>query len=516
MSSSIQQWDIFEFKTHGPSRGNPFIDVRFSARFTLNDLAVSVDGFYDGDGTYIVRFMPPTVGDWKFETTSNEKELNGKTGSFKVTPATGANHGPVRVHNTFHFKYADGTPYKQIGTTAYAWTHQGNELEEQTIESLRTGPFNKMRMCVFPKRYAFNANEPPHYPFEGTAPNEWDFSRFNPKFWHHQETRIRQLLEMGIEADLILFHPYDEGHWGFDRMPAEADDRYLRYCIARLGAFRNVWWSVANEFDFMKLKTPADWDRYIDIISKTDPYHHMLGIHNGRLIYNHTHPAITHASIQNGSAVEDFGRATLYRDVYRKPIVFDEVKYEGNIPQRWGDISAEEMLHRFWQGTIAGTYVGHGETYKHPQDIIWWARGGKLHGQSPARIGFLRKILEASPADGIDPIDKWQDVHTAGIPGQYYLVYFGHQTPSEWEFSLPRANLSAGMRFNVEVIDTWNMTIEKANGEFTIIEDATYRYRAAGLPTVKLPGRKWMAIRITRVEGDTVKAHAEQKIYGEG
>jgi hypothetical protein len=39
---------------------------------------------------------------------------------------------------------------------------------------------------------------------------------------------------LGIEADLILWHPYDR--WGFAEMGAANDDRYLRYAIARLGA----------------------------------------------------------------------------------------------------------------------------------------------------------------------------------------------------------------------------------------------------------------------------------------
>ena len=59
---------------------------------------------------------------------------------------------------------------------------------------------------------------------------------------------------MGIQADVILFHPYDAGHWGFDNMGAENDDRYLRYMIARLGAYRNVWWSLANEWDYFTPK----------------------------------------------------------------------------------------------------------------------------------------------------------------------------------------------------------------------------------------------------------------------
>ena len=28
----------------------------------------------------------------------------------------------------------------------------GDEMEEQTLETLKSAPFNKMRMCVFPKR----------------------------------------------------------------------------------------------------------------------------------------------------------------------------------------------------------------------------------------------------------------------------------------------------------------------------------------------------------------------------
>ena len=49
------------------------------------------------------------------------------------------------VRDTFHFAHADGTP-------CYAWAHQGDALEEQTLETLKTAGFNK--------------NEPVHYPFE--------------------------------------------------------------------------------------------------------------------------------------------------------------------------------------------------------------------------------------------------------------------------------------------------------------------------------------------------------------
>lgn len=38
--------------------------------------------------------------------------------------------------------------------------------------------------------------------------------------------------------------------WGFDRMPLEAGVRYLKYLTARMSSFRNIWWSLANEYDF--------------------------------------------------------------------------------------------------------------------------------------------------------------------------------------------------------------------------------------------------------------------------
>ncbi len=502
-----EQWGLLEVSLPGPRDGNPFVDVQLAAKFQQEGEKHVVNGFYDGNGIYRVRFMPPTAGKWKYTTQSNVNELNGKSGHFDVIAATKKNHGPVRVRNTFHFAYADGTPYKPIGTTCYAWTSQSAELEEQTLKTLAGAPFNKLRMCVFPKWYTWNKVEPALYAFEGTPPKQWDFTRFNPAFFQHLEQRIAQLRDLGIEADVIIFHPYDEGRWGFDRMTADEDDRYAKYLVSRLGAFRNVWWSLANEFDFMKEKRTADWDRLIRVVHESDPYGHLTSIHNGRDLYNHTNPLLTHASIQNGSAAEDAGRAVLYRDVYAKPIVFDEIKYEGNIPLRWGNLSAEEMVHRFWECIVAGTYPGHGECILHPSDILWWSRGGVLRGQSPARIAFLRDILATAPAEGIEPIDKWQVANVGGKPGQYYLVYFGANSPKKWKFQLPRhkrddpKELTGGMKFHVDVLDTWNITVTPVDTVYTIRQPAEKDYVVtdeAG-SSLNLPDNPWLALRIVRV-----------------
>ena len=156
----VERWGVYELTLTGPETGNPFIDVELTAEFALNGRVFSPHGFYDGDGIYKIRFMPDAVGEWKYITKSNHAALDGKTGQFTCIAPSADNHGPVCAHNDFYFQYADGTPYHQFGTTCYAWAHQGEAMEEQTLGTLANAPFNKMRMCIFPKDYVYNKNEP--------------------------------------------------------------------------------------------------------------------------------------------------------------------------------------------------------------------------------------------------------------------------------------------------------------------------------------------------------------------
>ncbi len=119
-SQQVERWGLFELALPGPSQGNPFVEVELRTRFRHLHREVAVDGFYDGDGVYRVRFMPDVEGEWSYTTASNRSELDGQTGVFSCVAPAPDNHGHVQVHNTFHFSYADGTPYRPFGTTCYA------------------------------------------------------------------------------------------------------------------------------------------------------------------------------------------------------------------------------------------------------------------------------------------------------------------------------------------------------------------------------------------------------------
>ena len=496
-TSSVEKWGVFELSCEGTAEGNPFSERNITAEFLSKSEHKTVAGFYDGGGVYKVRFMPSFEETYRFTVSGN---FSGESfeGEFKVTPPSCGNHGPVRVCNTFHFAYADGTPYYPIGTTCYVWELQSDELIAETLESLKNSPFNKIRFCVFPKSYCYNSREPRSYPFEGTPVdgslvnednvwgftpdsegNSWDFLRFNPAHFEHIEKCIIELQKLGIEADIILFHPYDR--WGFSTMTPEQDEFYLRYAAARFSALRNVWWSFANEYDFIKSKTVDDWERLAEVIVKSDPYGHLRSIHNAGQFYDHTRPWITHCSVQRSpEGTSDWRRQ------YGKPIVIDEMQYEGNISYAWGNISPRELIKRFWEALCRGGYGGHGETYV--GEDLWWSHGGKLKGESPARIAFMRKVLEEAPAGGLKPkAMEWDELCAVSEDEKlekesgYHLFYYGINRPAFRWYHIDDENT-----YSAEIIDTWNMTVEKV-GEFK------GRFR------LDLPSREYIAVRIKKI-----------------
>ena len=69
----VEKWDVFEVEYSGPTDGNPFIKNQLSATFVHNDKRVTVPGFYDGDGSYKIRFSPDAVGEWTYETEKEGK-----------------------------------------------------------------------------------------------------------------------------------------------------------------------------------------------------------------------------------------------------------------------------------------------------------------------------------------------------------------------------------------------------------------------------------------------------------
>ena len=503
-NANVERWGVMEITLPGKTEGNPFTDYSIQGRFNGEKESKTVSGFYDGNGLYKVRFMPSCTGvyHYKISGSFSEKETSG---AFTVTEASENNHGPVRVSGRFHFAYDDGTSFYPLGTTCYVWALQSDERIAETLRSLEISRFNKIRFCILPKHYDYNLNEPRSYPFEGTPMdsgvltkdnfqdytgrsegNRFDLTRPNPAHFRHLEKCILALQRRGIEADLIVMHPYDR--WGFSCMERSEDDLYWNYVIARFSAFRNVWWSLANEYDLMKAKSEEDWEHYADLLMANDPYSHLRSIHNCGPFYDHTRPWITHCSIQRQDLYLGAEKTHLWREQYSKPVVLDEIAYEGNIQHGWGNITGAELVRRFWEGAVRGGYPGHGETFLNDRGVLWWSHGGELRGESWKRIGFLLDVLKEVPGNGLRYLPaEWDSV--CGVPEDeslalstgYHLYYYSFMQPSFREFRPDDDSL-----YHADVIDTWNMTVTDAGNH-------RGRFR------IDLPGKPYMAVRLMKV-----------------
>ena len=549
----MKQYEMTEFTFHAAPPALSQVSVDLAGFFEKDGKTVEVKGFYAGDGVYRLRFLPEEAGEYAYTIRGACLE-EAESGRLMVEPAEEGRHGPVRADGV-HLRHADGAWFHSFGTTVYALIHQPKALVDETMRTLSAAPFNKVRLCVFPKHYRYNHNEPDHYPFErkpeaagreftvqpgeqagpgnpaDAAVNDtWDVDRPCFAFWDALEARLRQLDAMGIQADLILFHPYDR--WGFATLPLRDSLTYLDYLLRRLSAFPNVWWSLANEYDLCMAKSSEDWQAIERFTAENDPFRHLLSCHNCFKPWDASRPNVTHMSWQS----KQLHRVAEFMRRLGKPVLIDECRYEGNLPEFWGNISGQEMTARFWRVTAQGGYCTHGETFlpgtekaalatrTGEPDVVWWARGGCLNGDSPARIAFLRRIIEGLPGpleplrDGLgfligmtdeeareavsrmparvqgflssflamEPSERDRflafEYSYAGHCGEEaFLYYRDDQCCAEMTLALPEDG-----RYAVDVIDTWNMTVTRALDG------------ASGSVRVPLPGRPWMAVLAVR------------------
>ena len=499
----MKQYELFELEFRGLEPAGSSVDIDLKAEFDIDRRVTIVSGFYAGSGVYKIRFLPLESGRYKWTvlglfTTEGEEYCEESDSG-----------GIVRADST-HFKYSSGNNYYPFGTTVYALIHQKKDLVDTTMKTLASSPFNKLRFCIFPKYMVFNNNKPDLFAFEKKK-ESWDMERPCFEFWDMLEDRIVELNDLGIQGDLILFHPYD--CWGFSKLKKDQCFTYLDYAMRRLSAFPNLWWSLANEFDTMPNFDISWWSEFASFIAEQDPYGHLISNHNCLVYWDFHNENTSHCCIQDSSltGVPDYLRE------YKKPVIIDECGYEGSVPYAWGNLSAFEMVNSFWTVVTYGGYCTHGETFMNPEELLWWSKGGILKGESPERIAFLKRLVENFPG----PIDFYpdseQDIEgliqlkthperVGEIKGfapklhmqpyerivsfvnevrmcqghcgdDLFLQYYQRHCAAEGHLLLPER-----FQYSIEIIDVWEMTITPLKGVFS------------GKSIIPLPGKEGIAV----------------------
>lgn len=486
---AVERWGIFELRLMGREDDRLFADSCLRAEFSKGERFFEAEGFYDGDGRLLIRFMPDEEGDWSFRVEGESAPSGGYSGQFRCLPAHAGNHGPVSVSGATHFSYADGKPYTPFGTTLEAWHVQDGSSRARTIRSLNASPFNKARISVIPLAEHAAAGETETSPFAMRPDGQPDADYYEPAYFARLEECVESLSRIGVEAELILFPAVLERD-GSIRLTLEQEQRYIRYAVSRLAAFRNVWWTVADLGDSGGQRQDADWRAYFRTLRECDYGHHLSTIHGTPSSFDWGVPWLTHISLRQ----EDVMIASDFTLHYEKPVVIDDCGREGTGSEPMDALTAEDMVYRIWEGLSRGGFAAHGESLRRPDGTSWSVHGGELLGESGVRIALLRGLLEDAPSC-LTYSRQRHDASTLERRGEYYLQYFGPHRFSSRDFAMQTGE------FAVDIIDTWNMTIERL--------DQTYKQRFQ----IKLPGEIYVALRLRKIsEGTALDEPGQEQV----
>ena len=450
----VERWGIWQIAVP-ETKG---LSGKTRGLFVKGARSIEVLAFDNGRGGRCVRFSPDEPGIWRFELTNDDRRTCA-VGSFRCTEARLGNHGPVGVSNTFQFAYNDSTPFYPFGTTCYGFLYVSLEDYQASLDGVCRVGFNKVRMSLMAKASAHGVSRVPFSPYpqprtdatgrcvcaRTASGSVVDLNSYNPEYFDEVDARIRSLLANNVQAELILFYPHDPLSSNLRAVDCRS---YIEYVVARFSAYRNVWWSISNEYDLIKRWSVADWITVLNMVAENDPYGRLRSIHHSATRFDHSIPLLSHVSLQE----YDFQNAERYRAAWRKPIIWDEVEYEGDIAARWGNLHATELVHRIWTAVCRGTYATHGETYDLPAGVNAWTIGGRLRGESGTRIRFLRSLIEhVGESARLEP-DFGQEWPCLKSVGRVYLWYIGNQYPRYLTLKVPES-----FRCKVTLIKTYDM-----------------------------------------------------------
>lgn len=347
ISVKAQQWRAVDIslKTDKAYR-SPFEDVDVFGTFCGPDgRTIKLLAFWNGNGTWVLRFAPTVVGQWWFTVESTDKNPDfNQSGSVECVPYTGEldmyRHGFLQVSESRDYlEHADRTPFFWLGDTHWTFV-----TEEKFNESNCLQYDSQFKACV-DKRVAqkftvYQCNfrdgigvggfgrsidlmqETP----EGFIPNLEEFQ-------NNVDPKMKYLADCG----LLIAVGYA---WGYD-MAKNSLERYkklAKYTAARYGAYP-VAWTLAGELPGYgpgQEENIRDWGEVARECKKWNVYNNLQSVHLACArpfpkIYENE-PWFDFAMSQAGHGDFDMGQ-TMYaqfKEMYKgHPILESEGAYEG-------------------------------------------------------------------------------------------------------------------------------------------------------------------------------------------
>lgn len=374
---------------------------------------LTVPGFFDGEGTWAVRFSPPALGKWTFSVQSPHIEFTGGQGEaarlvslpkpadhneaalpkpadqdVAPTPFVPAGtlrcvvndnpriHGGLKVDRQYHFRFEDGTPHFMMGYEAnWLWALGFGDSElsrlKQFLDGIRPYCFNQIFMNVYAHDTRWRKGKtrdddygpPAQYLWEGTNQSP-DHRRMNLDYFRNFDRVMGLLMQEGFIAHLY-FKVYNK----FVNWPEKVsfeDDLYFKYVTARYQAFPNVIWDFAKES--RKEPDKAYVLNRVQLIRSCDAYRRLITVHDDLLFYADRAGRGAVDFYTEQGHYDWYTAGLLNRLQYGCPIVNAEFGYEHG-PGGLDDVendrghTPEVMIDRACQIVMSGAYFVYYYTY---------------------------------------------------------------------------------------------------------------------------------------------------------
>ena len=458
-----------------PTAQNPFTEVFVTGRFETSGAdgpnARSVDGFCDSaDGSaFRIRFMPTTPGPYTYSVTYWEHNLSKvQTGTFRAIDAKRRGLLAVDPVHPWHFIWkGTGEHYFLNGTTAFllmGWTDE--KIIQECIRRLRRFEINRIRVLLDGRTDHF-WTEPVRptslfhahlEPWLAGRPDsiddpEFDFSRFNVSYWKKFERMLEYARDRDVIISVILAWSVAPVH---PVAGSEDERRYLRYAVARLGAFSNVTWDLGDDLDSFR---DEPWTHATgEFLREIDAYQHLATSHPasvdqpqdrsaawfGMTSFQYWKRPLHAWMLQQRKLQSEAGRIV--------PQVNEEYGYEDHYP-KWAPYSppaasADSNRRAAWEMTMAGGYQTTGETAKRGTGIAPDTGGGWVNGRGDETMkmldGYMQimRFFEKFQWWLTQPSDELVDngAFCLSDPGNLYVIYLPNGGSVDVELELGRYN----------------------------------------------------------------------------
>ncbi len=275
--NTVKPYELYQIVVHSKTpHENPYQEVLLEADITTPDRKTwKVPGFWDGEGNWIVRFVPTKSGEWTYKTRSNDGELHNQFGGF--TCANGeSGHEPlplihVRPNPVPHFALRDRTPFFPVALPFPApdsplshakkpeenfslFQKRSDTLAEQGVNRLIGGFLLDSVMSANEGGGLFLNNDP---------------STINPLYFQWLDRRIAYLNFKGIVPDIGIAQNWDSA----TKSLSDSQLRWLwRYVVARYAAYGVVW----NLTDSLNDNNRQDISSYAQMTRQADTLKHLL------------------------------------------------------------------------------------------------------------------------------------------------------------------------------------------------------------------------------------------------